>query len=408
MLIGIVAGETSGDMLGAGLMQALQQRYPHARFVGVGGPRMLALGFQSITPMERLAVMGFVEPLFRLRELQRLKRDLVALYERERPAVFIGIDSPGFNMRLEQALHDINIRTVHYVSPSVWAWGQGRIHKIKRSVDLMLALFPFEADIYHQHQIPVVCVGHPLADQIAPDQDQHMIRHAARSELSLAQHLTQWICLMPGSRHDEVERLAPVFLDTAVACARQRPTLGVVIPCANAERRRQLDALLAQRLAAEPELASRFVVLDGQSHQAMQACDVVMMASGTATLEAMLLKRPMIVAYRMSPLTWMLASRLVKVPYVSLPNLLAGQQLVPEFLQDAVTVDALQASVGNWLDRPESQQALVEAFEEIHHRLRLDANQQAAQAIAALLEGDVVGSPPTDVAAHQPLSGRAR
>ena len=378
-------------MLGAGLMQALQQRYPDARFVGVGGPRMLALGFESVTPMERLSVMGFIEPLFRLRELQRLKRDLVTLYQRERPAVFIGIDSPGFNLRLEEALHKADIRTVHYVSPSVWAWGQKRIHTIKRSVDLMLALFPFETDIYHQHKIPVVCVGHPLADQILPDQDQAELRRQAREALQLdrqQQDPQQWICVMPGSRHDEVERLAPVFLDTALECVLQRPALGVIIPCANPERRKQLDALLNARLASRPELTHRFRIVDGQSHQSMQASDVVMMASGTATLEAMLLKRPMIVAYRMSRMTWMLASRLVKVPYVSLPNLLVRRRLVPEYLQDAVTVQALKETIDSWLDQPERQQELVAAFEEIHHSLRLDANQQAARAISALIESD--------------------
>jgi|SRR5690554_4559476 len=387
MLIGIVAGETSGDILGAGLMQALQQRYPTARFVGVGGPRMVALGFETITPMERLSVMGFVEPLFRLRELLRLKRDLVTLYQRERPVVFIGIDSPGFNMRLEQALHDLSIPTVHYVSPSVWAWGKGRIHKIKRSVDLMLALFPFEADIYHHHQIPVACVGHPLADQILPDQNQAELRRQAQHALQLDDCL-RWMCLMPGSRHDEVARLAPLFLDSALACVQQRPALGVIIPCANAERRRQIDELLKARLADNPALANRFQVLDGQSHQAMQASDLVMMASGTATLEAMLLKRPMIVAYRLSRMTWALASRLVKVPYVSLPNLLAGRRLVPEYLQHEVTVEALKGTVDEWLDQPAKQQQLVEAFEVIHHRLRRDADQQAARAISNLIDAN--------------------
>ena len=412
-------------MLGAGLMQALQQRYPDARFVGVGGPRMLALGFESVTPMERLSVMGFIEPLFRLRELQRLKRDLVALFQRERPAVFIGIDSPGFNLRLEEALHKVGVRTVHYVSPSVWAWGQKRIHTIKRSVDLMLALFPFETDIYHQHEIPVVCVGHPLADQILPAQDQDELRREARNTLQLAseplpaQRLSaqpssaqapstqlssaqsssqpssqQWICVMPGSRHDEVKRLAPVFLDAALACVAQRPSLGVIIPCANPERRKQIDELLSVRAVERPELIQRFRIVDGQSHLAMQAADLVMMASGTATLEAMLLKRPMIVAYRMSRLTWLLASRLVKVPYVSLPNLLARRQLVPEYLQDAVTVDALRETVDTWLDQPEHQQELVAAFEDIHHSLRLDANLQAARAISALIESAGGGESP--------------
>lgn len=390
MLIGIVAGEASGDILGAGLIRALQARYPHARFQGVGGPQMLACGFESITPMERLSVMGFVEPLGRLPELLRLKRDLVTLFQQEKPAVFIGIDSPGFNLRLEQSLHDLGIPVVHYVSPSVWAWGQKRIHKIARAVDLMLTLFPFESAIYQQHGIPVHCVGHPMADRIDPEADQQQVQTQARQALglsALAQDSTV-VCLMPGSRRDEVARLAPAFLQAALMCLRQRPDLSFVIPCANSLRLQQVQSLLEAFLAQQSDadaMRAAFCVLDGQSHDAMRAADVVLQASGTATLEAMLLKRPMVVAYRLSALTWMLASRLVKVPHVSLPNLLAGEELVPEFLQDAVTPQALSAALLRWLDDAPARQRLVARFEQIHRSIRLDADAQAAAAIARLI-----------------------
>lgn len=391
MLIGIVAGETSGDILGAGLIRALRERYPHARFAGVGGPQMLACGFDTITPMERLSVMGFVEPLGRLPELLRLKRDLVNLFATEKPAVFIGIDSPGFNLRLEQSLHDLGIPVVHYVSPSVWAWGQKRIHKIARAVDLMLTLFPFESAIYQQHQIPVHCVGHPMADRIDPDEDQQQVRVQARQSLGLSTLPADstLVCLMPGSRRDEVARLAPVFLQAARLCLQQRPDLRFLIPCANALRLQQVQTLLDEFLAQQRDaqaLRPAFYVFDGQSHEAMRAADVVLQASGTATLEAMLLKRPMVVAYRLSALTWMLASRLVKVPSVSLPNLLAGEALVPEFLQDAATPQALSAALLRWLADAPAREQLMARFDGIHRRIRLNANAEAASAIAGLIE----------------------
>jgi lipid-A-disaccharide synthase len=386
MLIGIVAGETSGDILGAGLIRALRERFPTARFEGVGGPCMLECGFHSITPMERLSVMGFVEPLGRLPELLRLKSDLVKRFGAERPAVFIGIDSPGFNLRLEQSLHDAGISTVHYVSPSVWAWGEKRIHKIAKAVDLMLPLFPFEAAIYQQHNIPVHCVGHPMADRIDPDEDQQQVRVQARQQLALS--APEIVCLMPGSRRDEVARLAPVFLKAAIACLQQRPDLHFVIPCANASRLTQVQELITQFLQQHNNsktLSTAFTVLDGQSHEAMRAADMVLLASGTATLEAMLLKRPMIVAYKLSAMTWWLASRLVKVPYISLPNLLAGEELVPEFLQHAVTEEALSQELLAWLDDSAKQSALHNTFTRIHRSIRLDANAEAAAAIADLI-----------------------
>lgn len=389
MLIAMVAGEASGDILGAGLIRALRQRYPHARFVGVGGPKMLACGFETITPMERLSVMGFIEPLGRLPELLRLKRDLIKRFSDEKAAVFIGIDSPGFNLRLAQSLHDRGMKTVHYVSPSVWAWGQKRIFKIARAVDLMLTLFPFETTIYQQHGIAVHCVGHPMADRVDPDEDQILARQQAQHTLGLnVSGAQQVVCLMPGSRHDEVARLAPVFLAAALRCLQMRPILQFVLPCANQARLEQLNGLLADALAQDPanqRWRDSFKVLDGHSYEAMRAADMVLLASGTATLEAMLLKRPMIVCYKLSAMTWWLASRLVKVPDIALPNLLAGQRLVPEYLQHAVTEQTLSTELLAWLDDPLRRDALYDDFTRIHHNIRLDADQQAANAVSALI-----------------------
>jgi lipid-A-disaccharide synthase len=341
--------------------------------------------------MERLSVMGFIEPLGRLPELLRLKRDLVDLYVREQPTVFIGIDSPGFNLRLEQSLRDAGIPTVHYVSPSVWAWAEGRIRKIAKAVDLMLTLFPFETAIYEKNNISVRCVGHFLADLIEPDGDQAVLRIAAQSALGLvnvdnAGAQQPLVCLMPGSRRDEVMRLAPVFIETALTCLAQRPAMRFIIPCANSARREQIALIVAQMAIGHPEAAKAFELIDGQSHLAMQAADLVMLASGTATLEAMLLKRPMIVCYKLSAFTWALASRLVKVPYVSLPNLLAGRELVPEFLQGEVNATALSREMFTWLDDSARQQSLYKVFDQIHRDIRRDASRQAAETIAAFIE----------------------
>lgn len=408
MLIAMVAGEPSGDILGAGLIRALRQRYPEAQFVGVGGPAMLACGFDSITPMERLSVMGFIEPLGRLPELLRLKADLIKRFTNEKPAVFIGIDSPGFNLRLAQSLHDLGIKTVHYVSPSVWAWGQKRIFKIAKAIDLMLTLFPFETDIYQQHGIAVHCVGHPMADRVDPDELQHQARLQAQQVLGLnPSGAQQLVCLMPGSRHDEVARLAPVFLQTALICLQGRPDLHFVIPCANKTRLAQVSQLLQHTLSiasgsalTTQSLHQHFSVLDGQSFEAMRAADMVLLASGTATLEAMLLKRPMIVCYKLSTMTWWLASRLVKIPNIALPNLLAGRRLVPEYLQQAVSAPALSTELLGWLADPVRRHALLDDFTRIHRSIRLNADQQAAAAVSALINNPGPAASP-DRGAHR-------
>jgi lipid-A-disaccharide synthase len=368
--VALVAGEASGDILGAGLMQALKQQHPQIEFIGVGGPRMEAEGLVSSFPMERLAVMGLVEVLGRLRELlarrKRLIRELVAA----QPDVFIGIDAPDFNLTLELKLRQAGIKTVHYVSPSVWAWRQKRVLKIRDACDLMLTLFPFEARFYLEHQVPVRFVGHPLANTIPLQAD----RVGAREALGLAPD-EPVVALLPGSRGGEVARLGALFLDAAERLRTLRPGIRFVLPCANAERRAQLEAMLAGRNLP-------LLLLDGRSHEALAACDAVLIASGTATLEALLHKRPMVVAYKVAPLTYRILKRLVKSPYISLPNLLAERLLVPELIQDAATPDALAQTLAPLLDDGAVQ---TEGFDVIHRALRQDASQQAADAVLKLV-----------------------
>lgn len=375
MRFGMIAGEASGDILGAGLIRAIKRVSPDAEFEGIGGPLMIAEGFTSHFSMERLSVMGFIEPLGRLPELLRIKKSLEMRFIASPPDAFVGIDSPGFNLRIEKVLHDAGIKTVHYVSPSVWAWGQKRIHKIAKAVDLVLALFPFETKIYDEHNVAAKFIGHPLADAIDPTQDDAQRRLQARQKLTLPEQ-GNIIALMPGSRRDEIARLGSLFIDTAKRSLQQDSSLQFVLPCANAARREQVEDLLAQK-----GCGSNFHVLDGQSHDAMAAADIVLLASGTATLEAMLLRRPMLVSYRLAPLTWMLASRLVKIPYVSLPNLLAGERLIAEFLQDEVTVDNLSTELNRLLEDEFGREQIKAHFDLIHTDIRRNADFQAAQAV---------------------------
>lgn len=373
-LIGLVAGETSGDRLGAGLIHALRRHFPAARFEGVGGDAMQAAGLRSLYPMEPLSVMGFVEPLQRLPELLRMRRGLYRHFRARPPALFVGIDAPDFNLGLELRLRRAGVRTAHYVSPSVWAWRQGRIRKIARAVDHLLALLPFEAEFYRRHQVPVTWVGHPLADELP----LHPDTGAARARLALPAD-GRVLAILPGSRRGEVELLGPVFLAALARCRERLPDLHCVMPAANVARRAQIDALLAGR----PEL--RVQVLDGQSHLAMAAADVVLLASGTSALEAMLLKKPMVVAYRVGPLTHCIASRLVHLEHVSLPNLLAGRALVPELLQGQARAEALASEVLRWFEDHPARAALVAEFERLHTELRRDASARAADALAPLI-----------------------
>jgi len=373
--IGIVVGEASGDILGAALMQELRKHFPTAEFSGIGGPRMLAQGFHSYFPQDRLAVMGLIEPLKRLPELLRIRKFLREHFIANPPAVFIGIDSPDFTISLETSLKEKGIKTVHYVSPSVWAWRQKRIIKIARAVDLMLTLLPFEAKFYHEHNVPVEFVGHHLADEIP----LHVDKIAARKLLGLPEE-GRIVALLPGSRASEVERMGEVFMRTAVYCLEQDPSLQFIIPAASPDRYRQLHIELNEFVDFPIEL------INGHSHEAMAAADVVLLASGTVTLEALLLKKPMVVAYKMAPLTFKILSWLVKTPWVSLPNLLAQKMLVPELLQNKATPETLSAAVMNFFENPEEAQALSQTFAQMHIELKRDASARAADAVARLIK----------------------
>ncbi|KAF0804114.1 lipid A disaccharide synthase [Alcanivorax xiamenensis] len=375
-LIALVAGEASGDILGAGLIEALRERYPEARFFGVGGERMIAAGFETLFPMEKLSVMGITEVLSHLPELFRLRRQLVDALLEKRPAVVITIDSPDFTLGVAKRAHAAGLRTVHYVSPSVWAWRQGRVKGIRRDVDLMLTLFPFEALFYEEHEVPVAFVGHPLADMIELDVDTA----AARAELDLDEE-GKWLAVLPGSRGGEVSQLMPPFLDAMVRLHKDNPALRFVIPAANQARREQIEVALG----AAPALP--VTVMDGRSRTVMAAADVVLMASGTATLEGLLLKKPMVVGYRVGAVTYAIVSRLVKSEFVALPNLLCRKAMVPELIQHQLSGEAAAREVNRWLHEPRRVAALREDFARVHEALRGGASVKAADAIVGLLEG---------------------
>ncbi len=374
MRIALVAGEASGDILGAGLIRAIGEQHPDVTFEGIGGPLMLAEGMRSEVAMERLSVMGLVEVLGRLRELLGIRRTLAQKWLANPPDLFIGIDAPDFNLSLERTLREGGVPTVHYVSPSVWAWRRGRLKGIARSTDLMLCLFPFETHFYAEAGIDARFVGHTLADQLPLEPDVA----GARARLGITDNEPR-VALLPGSRGGEVKLLAPLFLQAAKACLAAKPGLRFLLPAANDSRYEQLAALLTtMRLPVQ--------LLRGQSRDAMLACDAVLMASGTAALEGMLLKKPLVVAYKMAPLSYAIISRLLNVPYVSLPNLLADAPLIPELLQDQATPDALAKALLKQLDDGAHRQALCQRFSELHQQLRRDASHEAAKAVLELVQ----------------------
>jgi lipid-A-disaccharide synthase len=369
----LIAGEMSGDILGVDLMRGLRKIFPDAIFEGIGGPKMQAEGFHSLFEMERLSVMGLIEPLKRLPELLHIRRTILSRYRSSPPAVFIGIDSPDFNTPLELRLRRTGIKTVHYVSPSVWAWRQGRIKTIKKAVDLMLTLLPFEAEFYKQHDVPVCFVGHPLATQIPlnPDTD------SAKKQLQLDSHKPV-LCVMPGSRAGEVALLADLFLEVAERIEQSVIGLQIVVPAANDARYDQLKHILLRHEHLNVTLLLQ------QSHLAMESADAILLASGTTALEGMLFKKPMVVSYRLGALTYALVSPFIKTPFVSIPNLLAGEMLVPELIQSAATLDALAAAVINALDADKNK-ALIARFESMHELLAVDSAALGAEAIRKLL-----------------------
>lgn len=374
MKIALVAGEASGDVLGAGLIVALKQRYPHAEFVGVAGPKMIAAGCNAWHSSDELAVMGLFEVAKHLPRLLRLRKKLTAKVISEQPDVFIGIDAPEFNTGLELRLREKGIKTVHYVSPSVWAWRQRRIKKIGKSVDLMLTLFPFEAKFYQDNGIPVTFVGHPLADDIKGRPN----KAKARKQLGLSTKAPV-VALLPGSRSGELQQLGKPFLETARKLQSQLSDVEFVLPCARPALRPQLEQLLKDTGPLPLH------IIDADAQTAMAAADVVLIASGTATLEALLLRRPMVVAYALSPATYKILIRIVKIKQYSLPNLLAGKGTVVECIQDDATPEKMAPAVYDLLTRPKQRDAMLGKFAEVHKQLKQDASQKAADAIEKLL-----------------------
>ncbi|MEF7616000.1 lipid-A-disaccharide synthase [Aquincola sp. MAHUQ-54] len=371
----MVAGETSGDLLAGLLMDGMKARWPQMAAAGIGGPRMAAHGFEAWWPHDKLAVRGYFEVLRHYRSISRIREQLAERLLRERPDAFIGIDAPDFNLGLEARLKRAGIRSIHFVCPSIWAWRGGRAKKLAASADHVLCLFPFEPELLQRHGVAATYVGHPLADVIplAPP------RSAARAKLGLPDDVPV-LAVLPGSRRSEIEMIAPVFLETVQRLSTLRPDLRFVLPVVPGLR--ELVEPLRERLAPDAAL----MLVDGQSHEALAACDVTLIASGTATLEAALFKRPMVIAYRMNALSWQLMRHMAYQPWVGLPNILCRDFVVPERLQAAANPQTLASDVLNWLDTPAKAEAVERRFEELHHLLRRDTGRTATHAIAQVLE----------------------
>lgn len=375
-LIGIVAGEPSGDLLGAALVTALRRRRPDLRFVGIGGPKMIAAGVESLHPMAKLSVRGYVEVIRHYREIIGIRNDLKRYFLAEMPAAFIGIDAPDFNLELEAGLKARGIPAIHYVSPSIWAWRGGRIRKIRRAVSRMLTVFPFEAALYEKAGIPVTYVGHPLADMLAAAP----AREGARAELRIPAKAPV-VALLPGSRVSELEQLADLFVATAEKIASAVEGVRLLVPLVNRQTRELFEAALYRRESGELEITLLF----GHAHEAMAAADVVLVASGTATLEAALLQRPMVITYRMPRLSWWIMNSRRYQPWVGLPNILAGEFVVPELLQDAATAETLSAAVIGLLNDPDRRTAIGQRFAGMAVELRQNAAERAAEAVLSHL-----------------------
>ncbi|MGF1760535.1 lipid-A-disaccharide synthase [Photobacterium sagamiensis] len=376
--IGIVAGEISGDILGAGFIRAVKAKYPDAEFVGVAGPRMEAEGCESLFDMEELAVMGIVEVLGRLPRLFKVKAELVKYFSDNPPDVFVGIDAPDFNLRLELDLKRQGIKTVHYVSPSVWAWRQKRIFKIEAATNLVLAFLPFEKAFYDKFNVPCEFVGHTMADAIPLQTDQHAARELLNLNDSRYSATKRWLAVLPGSRGGEMGMLAAPFIETCKLLKQKHPDLGFVVALVNQKRREQFVQAWQE---TAPELD--FVLVDDTARNVMIASDVVLLASGTVALECMLVKRPMVVGYKVKALTAWLMRRMLKTKYVSLPNILADQQLVPELLQEDCVPEKLFEQVDHYLSADNS--ALMAEFSRMHQLIKCDADRQAAQAVLSLI-----------------------
>jgi lipid-A-disaccharide synthase len=374
--IAIVAGEASGDLLGSHLIEALRQSLSNVRFIGIGGPKMQAAGMEVMFPMEKLAVFGYIDALKHYREIVGIRNQLRNSLISNPPDLFIGIDAPDFNLDLESALKRKGIPTVHYVSPSIWAWRGERIHKIKNAVSHILTLFPFEAPLYEQAGIPVTYVGHPLADML-PEYPQ---RDLMREQMRIPK-LAKVFALLPGSRQSEVKYLAETYIQTAKLILQKLPTAQFLVPLASRETRTIFENMLWKLEAQELPITMLF----GHAHDAMIAADGVLVASGTASLEAALLKRPMVITYKMLPLTYWLSRRKAYLPYVGLPNVLAGKFVVPEILQDDATPENLSQALLNLVSDKSAVAELDILFAHLHTQLKQDAAYKAAQAILPYL-----------------------
>lgn len=373
---GLVAGEASGDLLGGLLLAGLRQRWPRARAFGIGGPRLAAAGFEAWWPHDKLAVRGYVEVLRHYREIKGIRDALGDRLVASPPDLFIGVDAPDFNLGLEARLRSEGIPTVHFVCPSIWAWRPGRVEAIARSTDHVLCLFPFEPALLARHGIRATYVGHPLADAIPDDPP----RDAARASLGLERDAVV-VALLPGSRRSEIAAIAPTFLAAAACLARARPQLRFVLPVVPGLRD-LIDPLVARHAPQVP-----LQLLDGHSHEALAACDVTLIASGTATLEAALFKRPMVIAYKMHPLSWQIMKRMQLQPWVGLPNILCEDFVVPERIQSAATPQRLADDVLAWLDAPERAAGVQARFRDLHALLRRDTARTATDAIEKILQG---------------------
>lgn len=375
--IGIIAGEVSGDLLGARLMRALKSHLPEVQFEGVGGPEMRVEGCNSLFPMERLSVLGLTEILGRYFELRRLRKHLITHFLANPPDIFIGVDSPGFNLGIEEQLRRAGIATVHYVSPQVWAWRTWRVQKIRRAVDRILVLFPFEQGFYARHGVEATFVGHPLADEIQGDNDP--LPH--RDRLKLEMHRPT-VAILPGSRVSELKALADVFVETCLWLNARHPDMQFIIPFVNRPTQVLFEEAIKRHAAWDLPI-TRF---HGHSREVMAAADVVLLASGTATLEAMLVRRLMVVTYRVSRLSYWLMRAFSHISLYAMPNNLAGRHMVPELLQDDATPENLGRAVERYLGRPQYAHEVLKVFEALALRLRGNASEQAARAVLEVLQ----------------------
>ena len=373
--LGMVAGEASGDLLASLVLAGVKQRWPHAKCQGIGGPRMAEQGFEAWWPHERLAVRGYIEVLRHYRGIVGIRNELKARWLSHPPQLFVGVDAPDFNLSLAQALREAGVPTMQMVCPSIWAWRPKRVEILRRSVDHVLCLFPFEPALLQQHGIGATYVGHPLAQAIPLQPD----RQAARQRLGLPAD-AQVIALLPGSRASEIQYLAERFIRTAILLSQRHPALQFVLPAVPSLQSRLV--MLLQQLEAPASLH----VLSGQSHDALAACDVTLVASGTATLEAALFKRPMVIAYNMHWLSWQLMRRQRLQPWVGLPNILLQERVVPELLQGEATPDAMARELEHWLNAPQKVQSLQQRFEQLHHTLMRDTPTLVTDAIQTLLD----------------------